>query len=90
MFRLFRRMPLLRFVAIVQLAFLARRHFNKLDSGDRRRLRELFGRGRSMTRAERGELFRILNKVEPRALAAATANAFSPFPLPRRLAGRHR
>jgi hypothetical protein len=90
MFRPFRRMPFLRFLAIIQLALLARRHFNKLDPGDRRRLGELVRRGRSLDRAERGELFRLLNKFEPRVLAAATADAFSPFPLPRRLAGRHR
>jgi hypothetical protein len=88
MFRPFRRMPFLRVIAIAQLLLLARRHFNKLDSSDRRRLRELVGRGRSMSSAERGELFRLLSKVEPRALAAATADAFSPLPLPRRLAGK--
>jgi len=83
-------MPFLRFLAIIQIALLARRHFNKLDPGERRRLGELIRRGHALDRTERSELFRLLNKVEPRAFAAASANAFSPFPLPRRLAGRHR
>jgi hypothetical protein len=41
-----------------------------------------------MDPAERDELRRILSKLEPQALAFATANAFSPVPLPRRFAGR--
>jgi hypothetical protein len=41
-----------------------------------------------MDQAEREELKRLLAKLEPRAFAFNTANAFSPFPLPRRLAGR--
>jgi hypothetical protein len=90
MFRPFRRMPFLRFIAIVKLAFLARRHLMNLDSGDRRRLAELVRRGHSLNGAERGELFRLLKKFEPRVFAAATADAFSPVPLPRRLAGRRR
>jgi hypothetical protein len=90
MFRKLRHIPFLRFIAILQVALLARRHFSKLNSGDRRRLRELVMRGISLNQAERSELFRLLNKFEPRAFAAATANAFSPVPLHRRFAGRHR
>ena len=44
-------------------------------------------RGHRMERSERDELRRLLGKLEPRAFAAATANAFSPVALPRRLAG---
>jgi hypothetical protein len=33
-------------------------------------------------------LRRLLGKLEPRAFAVIAANAFSPVPLPRRLAGR--
>jgi len=85
---MFRRMPLFRLLAIAKVILLARRHFGRLDAADRRRLRELARRGRSMDSSERDELRRILSKLEPRALAFATANAFSPLPLPRRFAGR--
>jgi len=88
MFRLLRRMPFFRLLALAQIALLARQHLQRLDAGDRRRLRELVRRGRHMDRAERDELRRLLGKVEPRALAAASADAFSPVPLPRWLAGR--
>ena len=88
MFRTFRRMPIFRLLAIAQAVLLARRHLQRLDAGDRRRLRELVRRGRGMDRSERDELRRILSKLEPRALAFAAANAFSPLPLPRRF-GRH-
>jgi hypothetical protein len=83
-------MPLLRFLAVAKLAMLARDHLRRLDAGDRRRLGELVRRGRAMDRTERDELRRLLGKVEPRAFAAATADAFSPVPLPRWLAGRRR
>jgi hypothetical protein len=88
MFRLLRRMPMFRLLAIAQTALLARRHLQRLDAGDRRRLGELVRRGRGMTPAERDELRSLLAKLEPRAFAAMTANAFSPVPLPRWLIGR--
>jgi len=85
-----RRLPFFRLLAIGQTLLLARRHLQRLDAADRRRLGELVRRGRSLDRAERDELRRLLAKVEPRAFAAATADAFSPLPLPRWLAGRRR
>jgi hypothetical protein len=88
MFRMLRRMPFFRLLAIAQMALLARRQLKRLDANDRRRLGELVRRGRQMTPAERDELRRILTKLEPRALAFSAANAFSPVPLPRWLAGR--
>ncbi len=83
-----RRMPVFRLLAIGETILLARRHFQRLDANDRRRLRELVRRGRGMTPAERDELRRILARLDPRAFAFATANAFSPVRLPRRFAGR--
>lgn len=83
-----RRMPVFRLLAIGQTILLARRHFQRLDANDRRRLRELVRRGRGMTPAERDELRRILAKLDSRAFAFATANAFSPVRLPRRFGGR--
>jgi hypothetical protein len=41
-----------------------------------------------MDSRERAELRRLLGKLEPRSLAADTADAFSPVPLPRWLGGR--
>jgi hypothetical protein len=88
MLRQLRRMPFLKVLAIAQALLLARRHVLRLDAGDRRRLRELAKRGRSLSPAERDELRRLLSKMEPRAFAVGAADAFSPVPLPRRLAGR--
>ena len=88
MFGLLRRMPFFKFLAVAQLALLVRRHLQRLDAVDRRRLRALVRRGPAMNRAERNELRRVLGKLEPRAFAAATADTFSPVPLPRWLSGR--
>jgi hypothetical protein len=87
MFRLLKRMPLLRLIAIANTVLLARAHVGRLKKSDRRRLGELVRRGPGLSRAEREELRRLLGKLEPRAFAFATADAFSPVPLPRRLAG---
>jgi hypothetical protein len=87
MLRLLRRLPFFRILAIAKTVLLARRHYTRLDVPERRRLRELVMRGHRLTRAERDELRRLLAKLEPRALAFATANAFSPVRIPRWLAG---
>jgi hypothetical protein len=88
MFRWLRSMPFFKLLLVAKLALLARRHLQQLDVDDRRRLSALVRRGRRMDRSERAELLQLLSKLEPRAFAAATANAVSPVPLPRRLAGR--
>jgi hypothetical protein len=88
MFRMLRRMPIFRLLAIGQTVLLARRHFRRLDANDRRRLGQIVRRGRGMSQAEREELRGILGKLEPREFAFTTAGRFSPVPLPRRLAGR--
>jgi hypothetical protein len=88
MFRTLRRMPFLKVLAIAKLALLARRHLGNLDPSERRRLAELVRRGHRLKPAERDELLRLAGKLEPRAFAIATANAFSPVRLPRRLSGR--
>ena len=86
MLRLLRRMPFFRVLAIGKTVLLARRHLRRLEPADRRRLSELVRRGRRITGAERDELRRLLSRLEPRAFAFATANAFSPVPIPRWLA----
>ena len=88
MFRMFRRMPMFKWLALGQTVLLAWRHLRHLDANDRRRLREIVRRGRRMSRAERAELRGILGKLEPGAFAFTTAGRFSPVPLPRRFAGR--
>jgi hypothetical protein len=88
MFRTLKRMPLFRLLAIAKTVSLARRHARRLDRRDRRRLTELARKGTSLSAKERDELRRILGKLGPREFAFHAADAFSPVPLPRRLAGR--
>jgi hypothetical protein len=85
---MFRRLPFFKLLALAQAALLLRRHLKRLDSGDRRRLAQLVGRGHRMNAAERGELRRIVDKLGPRELAFAAADTLSPLPLPKRLSGR--
>jgi|tagenome__1003787_1003787.scaffolds.fasta_scaffold20024456_2 hypothetical protein len=84
MFRLMKKMPLFRLLAIGKTALLARRHLRRLEPRDRQRLLELVRKGRRMQPGERDELRRILAKLGPGEFAYATANAFSPVRLPRR------
>lgn len=77
-------MPFLKVLAVAQTLLLARRHLLQLTNEDRRRLRELVMRGKGMNAAERDELRRLLSKLEPTAFAFATADAFSPIPIPGR------
>jgi hypothetical protein len=84
MFRLLKKMPLFRLLAIGRTALLARRHLRRLDAHDRHRLLELVRKGRSMKPGERNELRTILSKLGPREFAYATADAFSPVKLPGR------
>ena len=84
MFRLLKKMPLFRLLAIGKTALLARRHLRRLDADDRQRLLMLLRKGRGMRAGERDELRRILAKLGPAEFAYATANAFSPVRLPRR------
>ena len=88
MLRKLRLIPFFRLVAIAQTVLRARRHWRGLDTTDRRRLRELVMRGSKMTAAEREEMRQILARLEPRAFALATANAFSPVRMPRWLVTR--
>jgi hypothetical protein len=84
MFRMLKKMPLFRLIAVGQTALLARRHLRRLDADDRHRLLELVRKGRRMSAGQRDELRTILSKLGPREFAYATADAFSPVKLPRR------
>jgi hypothetical protein len=90
-----RRVPLLKVLAIGEIALLARSHIQKLEPDERRRLVELLraGRGRpgNLSGAERDELSRLVAKAEPRLFAGSVADKLSPVPLPGRLVrGRSR
>jgi hypothetical protein len=85
-----RRLPFLKLLAIGEIALLVRRHLVRLDPQERRRLAQLVRRGRSLQPAEREELRGLVSKLDARAFAVAAADAVSPVPLPRRLAGRRR
>jgi hypothetical protein len=85
MFRIARRLPFFKLLALVELALVARRHLSALTPGERHRLADLARRGRHLTPQERDELRVLAGKLEPRAFAGAVADALSPFPLPQRL-----
>jgi hypothetical protein len=84
-----KRLPVMKLLAIGEIALLARTHVTKLDAGERHRLVELIrtGRGRPsrLSASEREELSGLVAKAEPRLFAGAAADALSPVPLPKRL-----
>jgi hypothetical protein len=86
--RLAKRVPALKFLAVGDIALLARRHIRRLEPAERRRVRELLARAardRSLKPRDRRELERLARKMDPRAFAGGVADALSPVPLPRRL-----
>lgn len=90
-----RRLPVMKLLAIAEIALLARDHVSKLEPAERRRLIELLrlGRGRTSTLspAEREELAGLVAKAEPRLFAGLAADKLSPVPLPHRFVhGRSR
>src|SRR4051812_42470137 len=84
-----RRLPLLKLLAVGEIALLARSHIARLEPDERRRLVELLrkGRGRktNLSGSERDELQSLIAKTEPRLFAGLAADKLSPFPLPRRV-----
>jgi hypothetical protein len=82
-------LPVMKLLAIGEVALLARSHAMKLDAGERRRLVALVRKGRGrrtrLTKDERAELSRLVAKAEPRLFAGLVADKLSPVPLPRRL-----
>lgn len=84
-----KRLPVLKLIAVGEIALLARTHVTKLSPAERRRLVELVRRGRGrprrLTDGERDELQRLVAKAEPRLFVGLAAEKLSPIPLPRRL-----
>ena len=81
------RLPFFKFLAILQVARLAGRHYKHLDATERRRLNALVRKGMSTTPDERRELRALVDKIDLRGLAGGTASRLSPIPLPKRFTG---
>jgi hypothetical protein len=83
-----RRLPILKLLAIAEIALLAREHVGKLEPHERRRLVHLVrlgrGRRRELTPQEREELSALVAKAEPRLFFGAAADRLSPVPIPKR------
>jgi len=82
-----KRLPVLKLLAIGELALVARRHLQHLDPAQRRRLAELVRRGRGLSAVEREELRGLVAMLDPRAFAGSAVGHLSPVPLPKRLTG---
>ncbi len=81
-----KRLPIMRLLALGEIAVLAKEHLDKLESHERRRLLALLrdGRGRpsNLSRRQRDELEALIAKIEPRLFAGTAAEKLSPVPLP--------
>src|SRR3954468_22957402 len=81
-----KRLPMLKVLALAEIALLARDHVSRLDPGERRRMIELLRKGRGRTRdlspEDRAELMALVAKAEPRRFAGMAADKLSPVPLP--------
>jgi hypothetical protein len=80
-----RRLPVVKLLAIAELAGVARQHVQHLTPAERRRLAQLARRGRNLSAGERHELRELVDKLDARAFAGSAVERISPLPLPRRL-----
>jgi hypothetical protein len=84
-----RRIPILRLLALAEIAVLARDHVTRLEPAEWRRVVELIriGRGRpsQLSPGERQELAALVARAEPRLFAAEAIDKLSPVRLPKRL-----
>jgi hypothetical protein len=84
-----RRIPVLKLLALAEVAVLARDHLSKLDPAEWRRVAELIriGRGRPshLSPRQRQELQNLVAKAEPRLFAGAAIEKLAPVPVPKRL-----
>ena len=74
-----KRIPFFKFLAILQILLLARRHLNGLSRADRRRMTQLVRHGHRLSKAERQELRRLAAKLEPGAFLRGAAVRASPL-----------
>jgi hypothetical protein len=84
-----RRLPVLKLLAIAEIALLVRDHLGRLTPEERRRLVQLARKARArpsnLSADERRELQELVAKAEPRRFAGLAADKLSPFKLPRRI-----
>lgn len=80
-----RAVPLLKWLALAEIAVLAKRHVEHLDTGERRELGGLLRHARRLSPADRLRLRELVTKMEPRAFVGGAADRLSPIPIPRRL-----
>jgi hypothetical protein len=78
-----------KLLGAAQVVMIARRHWQKLEPHERRRLITLVrvagGRRGRLTPGERIELVRLVAKADPKLFAGLVVQKFSPVPLPKRM-----
>jgi hypothetical protein len=71
------------FIAAIEVAWLANRHWRRLEPDERRRLRELIvksrGRPSRLSARERGEAEELLQKLDYAELGGGVATTLLPF-----------
>jgi hypothetical protein len=71
------------FIAALEVAWLANRHWRRLDPEERRRLRELIrksrGRPSKLSTSERAEAEELLQKIDYAELGGSVATTLLPF-----------
>ena len=84
-----RHIPVVRLLALAEIALIAQDHVVRLEPRERRRILELvrIGRGRPshLTNSEREELRRLVEKAEPRLFVGEVAEKLLPVKLPQRI-----
>ena len=75
----FKRIPLLKLMALAQLGMLAHQHYKRLNPTERKRLVALMKHPRSMSSTDRSELKGLVAKMEPGAFAGSAARHANPF-----------
>jgi hypothetical protein len=84
-----KQIPIVKVLALAEVALIARDHVTRLEPQERRRLLHLvrIGRGRPqrLTDSEREELRQLVAKAEPRLFVGEVAEKLSPVKLPQRV-----
>jgi hypothetical protein len=80
-----KHVPVVRLLAVAELALVAHRHLQHLDATERRRLAALVRHGRNLSPPEREELSALVLKLDARAFAGSAMQRLSPVRLPRRV-----
>jgi hypothetical protein len=79
MLKLAKQFPLIRLVALAQLALLAHRHIRVLTPQERRRLLELARKPHKLSPRERRELRALAAKLEPGSFAKDAVRTVAPI-----------